>query len=254
MISHKPIDKTCQAYKNEEAALLKASAEHISVRNAKRQLGGQLNFAKAVKRQSNSSTPHQTIPPNSKAGAKVSGSDAPHAEPVASHSKANSLTKSSKALKVPPPSSPLPSPDSLSQASSLPNLGEIPSTQELLNSENQERMDDHPSGTRKRERQPSLSPKAKNAKIASTNRLDCRSSKSTEEINYSNQSNEENANSVVNTHREPRQIAKKDHSKKENNTKPNISRPRNLSNGSGKGTSKPKIGQGKASNKENSRK
>ena len=46
---HKANDKRCTEYKKEEAALLKANAEHLSVGYAKKLLGHQLNYAKAAK-------------------------------------------------------------------------------------------------------------------------------------------------------------------------------------------------------------
>ena len=46
---HKANDRRCTEYKKEEAALLKANAEHLSVGYAKKLLGHQLNYAKAAK-------------------------------------------------------------------------------------------------------------------------------------------------------------------------------------------------------------
>lgn len=47
--NHKSNNKNCVEYKNEEAALLKANAEHISIGYAKKLLGQKMNYAKAVK-------------------------------------------------------------------------------------------------------------------------------------------------------------------------------------------------------------
>ena len=46
---HKANDRRCIEYRNEEAALLKANAEHLSVGYAKKLLGHQLNYARAAK-------------------------------------------------------------------------------------------------------------------------------------------------------------------------------------------------------------
>lgn len=46
--SHKANDKLCSEYKKEEAALLKANAEHLSVGYAKKLLSHQMNYARAA--------------------------------------------------------------------------------------------------------------------------------------------------------------------------------------------------------------
>ena len=116
-LAHKANDKVCNEYKNEETALLKASAEHISVGYAKKLLGRQLNYAKAVKvseatatsSRLNSSTPSgKGSPSDAEAQDSRSGAKPPEAEAHSSRKDNN-----------------LPSSQAISQAESLPDLMDI---------------------------------------------------------------------------------------------------------------------------------
>ena len=70
-LDHRATDKRCKVYKDEEAALCKANAEHITVGYAKRLLGQVPSYARALKNSSSITTRAQTSAPTAGGDAAV---------------------------------------------------------------------------------------------------------------------------------------------------------------------------------------
>ena len=113
---HKSSDKNCQQYKNEEAALNKANAEHLSIGYAKKLLSKTKSYAKVAK---------TAVANNAK---RTHLTESVHAPEVAVLPLELGVMPSGNA---PSPSS-LPSSHEMSQEMSLPDLGEVSSQRQPL--------------------------------------------------------------------------------------------------------------------------
>ena len=192
---HKPNSKNCEEFRKEAEAIMKAATDHISIGAAKKILNKQLNFARAVKAQSNPPIPPVNTTPIPKPTMSVeiiNGS--------------NTGTKPKNTRKPNPPFE-----RSLSQ-DELPDLGLTHPTIKGKNSNNQLQK-------KKRERPPSSSPPS-SPKIQISNRfdnLDTDDDQYTDTQLYQGKEKPFNKKAVVEVHHHPRP-------ENINKNKPNINR------------------------------
>ena len=201
---HKSRDKTCQQYKAEEAALHKASTEHISVGYAKKILGQTRNYAKAAK---------------SSIGTKAGLLE------VA----VTPLQKGAKASGSAPPLSPSPS-SQMSQAESLPDIQVVSKTSKLLDAPTGGKV--HGSSGGKNTSSPnrgqkrggqSSPPTSPSMNVETTNRYDVLSVDSTNDLKSKGSTDMIKKKIKVEIHHPPQPKSAKEKHKVGNN-KPTISR------------------------------